>query len=92
MGISQCGVKAGSPCRSHGGAVAGTYHTGRFTQVARMAELLRVRTPADRGPGQPWRPGTRHRSQPTALPPSADLLPRDAQHPCGHRNDDPHEH
>jgi len=39
------------------GAVAGTYHTGRFTKVPRLAKLLRVPTPADRGPGQPWRPG-----------------------------------
>ncbi|MDP9843603.1 recombinase family protein [Streptosporangium lutulentum] len=38
--------------------MAGTYHTGRFTQVPRLAKLLRVPTPADRGPGQPWRPGT----------------------------------
>ncbi|MEU9190549.1 recombinase family protein [Streptomyces sp. NPDC048484] len=37
---------------------AGTYHTGRFTKVPRLAKLLRVPTPADRGPGQPWRPGT----------------------------------
>ncbi|WP_424531615.1 hypothetical protein ACOZ38_16555 [Sphaerisporangium viridialbum] len=47
----------GSPCRSRSGAVAGNYHTGRFTKVPRLAELLRVPTPADRGPGQPWRPG-----------------------------------
>ncbi|MFI7236672.1 recombinase family protein [Streptomyces cyaneofuscatus] len=45
-------------CRSRGGAVAGSYHTGRFTKVHRLAKLLRVPTPADRGPGQPWRPGT----------------------------------
>lgn len=54
----RCGVQAGSPCRSRGGAVAGAYHTGRFTKVPRLAKLLRVPTPADRGPGQPWRPGT----------------------------------
>ncbi|MFE4425221.1 recombinase family protein [Streptomyces sp. NPDC056817] len=54
----RCGADPGSPCRSRGGAVAGTYHTGRFTKVARLAKLLRVPTPADRGPGQPWRPGT----------------------------------
>ncbi|MFI2189061.1 C1 family peptidase [Streptomyces sioyaensis] len=54
----RCGVQPGSPCRSRGGAVAGTYHTGRFTKVSRLAKLLRVQTPADRGPGQPWRPGT----------------------------------
>ncbi|MFE0153664.1 recombinase family protein [Nonomuraea sp. NPDC059007] len=54
----RCGVSAGSPCRSRSGAIAGTYHTGRFTQVARLAKHLRVSTPADRGPGRPWRPGT----------------------------------
>ncbi|WP_113702007.1 recombinase family protein [Nonomuraea lactucae] len=54
----RCTAEPGSPCRSRSGAVAGTYHTGRFTKVARLAKLLRVPTPADRGPGQPWRPGT----------------------------------
>jgi len=54
----RCGVQSGSPCRSRSGAVASTYHTGRFTKVPRLAKLLRVPTPADRGPGQPWRPGT----------------------------------
>ncbi|MEU5539423.1 recombinase family protein [Streptomyces sp. NPDC020362] len=52
------GCRARLAGRSHGGAVAGTYHTGRFTKVPRLAKLLRVPTPADRGPGQPWRPGT----------------------------------
>lgn len=51
-------AEPGSPCRSRSGAVAGTYHTGRFTKVPRLAKNLRVPTPADRGPGQPWRPGT----------------------------------
>ncbi|MCZ4103397.1 MULTISPECIES: recombinase family protein [unclassified Streptomyces] len=54
----RCHAAPGSPCRSRSGAVAGTYHTGRFTKVPRLAKLLRVPTPADRGPGQPWRPGT----------------------------------
>ncbi|RVX40800.1 DNA invertase Pin-like site-specific DNA recombinase [Nonomuraea polychroma] len=54
----RCGAEPGSPCRSRGGAVASAYHTGRFTKVPRLAKLLRVPTPADRGPGQPWRPGT----------------------------------
>nr|WP_206061581.1 hypothetical protein [Nonomuraea basaltis] len=31
--------------------MAGTYHTGRFTKIPRLAKLLRVITPADRGPG-----------------------------------------
>jgi hypothetical protein len=48
----------GSPCRSRSGTVAGTYHTGRFMKVARLAKRLRIPTPADRGPGQLWRPGT----------------------------------
>ncbi|MGI5525993.1 zinc finger domain-containing protein [Streptomyces syringium] len=54
----RCRAEPGSPCRSRSGAVAGTYHTGRFTKVPRLAKLLRVPAPADRGPGQPWRPGT----------------------------------
>ncbi|WP_326586701.1 recombinase family protein [Streptomyces sp. NBC_01294] len=47
----------GSPCRSRSGAVASAYHTGRFTKVPKLAKELRVQTPADRGPGQQWRPG-----------------------------------
>ena len=62
----RCQAQPGSPCRSRSGAVAGTYHTGRFTKVARLAKALRVPTPADRGPGQPWRPGT---------PPPAPIAP-----------------
>jgi DNA invertase Pin-like site-specific DNA recombinase len=62
----RCRAEPGSPCRSRSGAVAGTYHTGRFTKVPRLAKLLRVPTPADHGPGQPWRPGT---SVPLALAP-----------------------
>ncbi|MET7664734.1 recombinase family protein [Streptomyces sp. NPDC005463] len=69
----RCRAEPGSPCRSRSGAVAGTYHTGRFTKVPRLAKLLRVPTPTDRGPGQPWRPGT---PVPLALAPdtpSADI-------------------
>lgn len=69
----RCDVQPGSPCRSRSGAVASTYHTGRFTKVPRLAKELRVPTPADRGPGQPWRPGT---PPPAPLPPdtpSADI-------------------
>ncbi|MFF4621853.1 recombinase family protein [Nonomuraea jabiensis] len=54
----RCGVEAGSPCRARSGAVAGSYHTGRFTKVLRLTKHLRVLTPTDRGPGRPWRPGT----------------------------------
>jgi hypothetical protein len=54
----RCSVEPGSPCRSRSGAVAATYHTGRFMKVPRLAKRLRVTTPADRGPGQRWLPGT----------------------------------
>src|SRR6266851_2826263 len=64
----RCTAKPGSPCRSRSGAVAGAYHTGRFTKVPRLSKLLRVATPADRGPGQPWRPGT---PVPPAIAPDA---------------------
>ena len=53
--------------------MAGTYHTGRFTKVPRLAKLLRVATPADRGPGQPWRPGTPPPAPITDERPSADI-------------------
>lgn len=69
----RCGVQPGSPCRSRSGAVAGIYHTGRFKKVARLAKLLRVPTPADRGPGQPWRPGTPPPSAPETDTPGADI-------------------
>ncbi|WP_223167121.1 zinc finger domain-containing protein [Nonomuraea sp. SYSU D8015] len=49
----RCGVEAGSPCRARSGAVAGSYHTGRFTKVPRLTKHLRVLTPTDRGPGRP---------------------------------------
>ncbi|MFI5690005.1 recombinase family protein [Streptomyces sp. NPDC051636] len=54
----KCDAQPGSPCRSLGGAVASAYHTRRFTKVPRLKKALRVPTPADRGPGRPWRPGT----------------------------------
>ncbi|MFD3621076.1 recombinase family protein [Streptomyces sp. NPDC058676] len=54
----RCTAEPGPPCRSRSGAVAGTYHTGRFTKVSRLAKLLCVPIPADRRPGQPWRSGT----------------------------------
>jgi hypothetical protein len=63
----RCQAQPGSPCRSRSGAVAGTYHTGRFTKIGRLSKALRVATPADRGPGQPWRPGT---PPPAPLPPN----------------------
>jgi DNA invertase Pin-like site-specific DNA recombinase len=68
----RCEVQAGSPCRSRGGAVASIYHTGRFKKIPRLAKLLRVPTPAGRGPGQPWRPGT-----PPPTPPVSDTLGTD---------------
>lgn len=69
----RCLAEPGSPCRSRSGAVAGTYHTGRFTKVGRLAKELRVPTPADRGPGQPWRPGTPPPAPIPADAPSADI-------------------
>jgi DNA invertase Pin-like site-specific DNA recombinase len=69
----RCLAEPGSPCRSRSGAVAGTYHTGRFTKVPRLAKNLRVPTPADRGPGQPWRPGTPPPAPIPADTPSADI-------------------
>lgn len=69
----RCNAQPGSPCRSRSGAVAGTYHTGRFTKVPRLAKLLRVPTPADRGPGQPWRPGTPAPAPVDPDTPSADI-------------------
>ncbi|WP_314250737.1 recombinase family protein [Streptomyces kutzneri] len=69
----RCGAEPGSPCRSRGGAVAGAYHTGRFVKVPRLAKLLRVPTPADRGPGQPWRPGTPPPAPIDPDTPSADI-------------------
>lgn len=69
----RCLAEPGSPCRSRSGAVAGTYHTGRFTKVPRLAKNLRVPTPADRGPGQPWRPGTPPPAPIATDTPSADI-------------------
>ncbi|MGW7064014.1 zinc finger domain-containing protein [Streptomyces sp. NPDC054904] len=69
----RCNAQPGSPCRSRSGAVAGTYHTGRFTKVPRLAKLLRVPAPADRGPGQPWRPGTPIPAPVAPEAPSADI-------------------
>ncbi|GGP82264.1 recombinase family protein [Streptomyces melanogenes] len=69
----RCAAEPGSSCRSRGGAVAGIYHTGRFKKVPRLAKRLRVPTPADRGPGQPWRPGTPHPAPVADDTPSADI-------------------
>ncbi|MFN2534926.1 MAG: recombinase family protein [Pseudonocardiaceae bacterium] len=69
----RCAVQPGSPCRTRSGAVVGTYHTARFTKVPRLAKELRVPTPADRGPGQPWRPGTPPPAPIPADTPSANI-------------------
>ncbi|MEE1791078.1 recombinase family protein [Streptomyces sp. BE308] len=69
----KCEAQPGSPCRSRGGAVASAYHTRRFTQVPRLKKELRVPTPADRGPGQPWRPGTPPPAPIDPALPSADI-------------------
>jgi hypothetical protein len=69
----RCQAQPGSPCRSRSGALATSYHTGRFTKVRWLSKELRVLTPASRGPGQPWRPGT---PPPAPLPadsPAADI-------------------
>jgi DNA invertase Pin-like site-specific DNA recombinase len=63
----KCKAAPGSPCRSRNGAVTSAYHTGRFTKVPKLAKELRVPTPANRGPGQPWRPG---KPVPAAVDPS----------------------
>lgn len=68
-----CHVQPGSPCRSRSGAVASTYHTGRFTNVPRLAKELRVPTPAGRGPGLPWRPDTPPPAPIPADTPGADI-------------------
>ncbi|MEV0695930.1 recombinase family protein [Streptomyces sp. NPDC050388] len=67
----KCAAQPGSPCRSRGGAVASAHHTRRFTMVPRLKKALRVPTPADRGPGRPWRPGTPSPIDPDL--PSADI-------------------
>ncbi|GAA2691669.1 hypothetical protein Apa02nite_033550 [Actinoplanes palleronii] len=69
----RCLAQPGSPCRSRSGVVATSYHTGRFTKVGRLSKALRVLTPADRGPGQPWRPGTPPLTLVPADLPSADI-------------------
>ncbi|MCW2876808.1 MAG: recombinase [Sphaerisporangium sp.] len=38
----RCAAEPGSPCRSRSGAVAGAYHTGRFTSRDRAGEHPRV--------------------------------------------------
>lgn len=69
----RCKARPGSPCRSRSGAVAGTYHTGRFTKVPRLAKLLRVPPPSDRSPGRPGRPGTPVPAPVAPDTPSADI-------------------
>jgi DNA invertase Pin-like site-specific DNA recombinase len=69
----RCAVQPGSPCRTRSGAVTGTYHTARFTKVPRLAKELRVPTPGDRGPGQPWRSGPPPPAPIPADTPSADI-------------------
>lgn len=82
----RCDAARGSSCRSRSGAVAGIYHTGRFTKVPRLAKLLRVPTPADRGPGQPWRPGTPAPEPVDPDTPTADIRIGYARAPASPRN------
>lgn len=65
-------------------AVTSAYHTGRFTKVPRLAKELRVPTPADRAPGQPWRPGTPPPAPINPALPSADIRIGYAR--CSHRS------
>ncbi|WP_267242271.1 recombinase family protein [Streptomyces sp. PR69] len=80
----KCDAQPGSPCRSRSGAVTSAYHTGRFTKVPRLAKKLRVPTPADRAPGQPWRPGTPPPAPIDPDLPSADIRIGYAR--CSHRS------
>jgi DNA invertase Pin-like site-specific DNA recombinase len=69
----RCRAEPGSPCRSRSGAVAGTYHTGRFTKVPRLAKLLRVpdaRRPRTRPAVAARHPGP---ARPRAGHPTADI-------------------
>ncbi|MGI5438079.1 recombinase family protein [Streptomyces shenzhenensis] len=80
----KCDAQPGSPCRSRSGAATSAYHTGRFTKVPRLAKNLRVPTPADRAPGQPWRPGTPPPAPIDPDLPSADIRIGYAR--CSHRS------
>jgi DNA invertase Pin-like site-specific DNA recombinase len=51
-----CGVPAGSPCRTRGGDTAHRYHTQRLVLAPESQGAVEVLVPADRGPGQPWKP------------------------------------
>ncbi|MEV4250061.1 hypothetical protein AB0J63_42480 [Streptosporangium canum] len=78
----RCLVEPGSPCRSRSGTVAGTYHTGRFAKVPRLAKLLRAPTPTDRVPERLWRPGTPPPAPIPADTPATDI--RVAYARCSH--------
>lgn len=49
-----CEAPAGSPCRTKGGKVATTYHTGRFGRVSSLKAELGVKVPESRGPRTTW--------------------------------------
>lgn len=53
----QCGVPAGSACRTRAGKVASKYHTPRFIFVSALRDELAVSAPSNRNPGRPWAPG-----------------------------------
>ncbi|MFD3793309.1 hypothetical protein ABZ326_06040 [Streptomyces californicus] len=65
-------AQPGSSLRSRGGAVASAHHTRRVTKVPWLKKALRAPTPAGRGPGCLWRPGT-----PPLAPIDPDLLSAD---------------
>ncbi|WP_410597802.1 recombinase family protein [Amycolatopsis sp. lyj-23] len=53
----QCGVPAGSACRTRAGKTAAKFHTARFILVPALRDDLTVAVPADRGPGRTWTQG-----------------------------------
>jgi len=52
----ECGVPAGSPCRTRSGNTAFWYHTRRLVLIPRLGGVGQLAVPADRGPGGPWQP------------------------------------
>jgi DNA invertase Pin-like site-specific DNA recombinase len=50
----RCSALPGSPCRTHLGRVATTYHTGRYGHLARLRSGTKVKIPTSRRPGKIW--------------------------------------
>lgn len=53
-----CGVPAGRPCRTAGGATAFWFHTARLVLIPGLGNLGQLAVPADRGPGALWTAAT----------------------------------